>query len=277
LDCTGVLELDDQKATQQALSQNHYYTVGSQYSEEKQLFNFKWSIVSFVISGSAFLACKFLWKMLESNHLTHISSQCRETKSDPEKRNQIASNIVVYIYNCERGQYLMAKYVLANLITLGTMVGLFLWYLNSVDYFNNPFSISEFHKWTNTKIEDRTDVMIKLFPRKLVFRYRSTGPSGTLQDSGILCTAVINYAMENLYASALIFLPILILLQIFSMVFSLLSIILFHVVTRKNQKQIKKLKKLTYGQRLILSLLSKNTDHQLWCAVLDEIENSILI
>ena len=274
MDCSGTLGLDSQHATQAALVQNYYFPVGTKEAHEKQPLSFKWSIVYFVFSGATFLACKFFWKMLESNHLTYLSSKCRDSLSDPDKRDQMATDIVCYINKCERGQYLMVKYIFANLISLGAMVGLLLWYLDSVDYFNHPFSVSEFNMWKFTTIEERTDIMIKLFPRKLVFPYQSSGSSGTLEGSGILCNAVINTVLEQLYAAALLVLTIVTSLQIFSMLLSLLSISFFHITTKRNNQRINGVRNLTYGQRLILALLYKNIDYHLWCAILDRIANT---
>lgn len=274
LDCSATLELDRHAATLAALGQNYYFPVGSKDPNEKQPFTLKWSILSFVFSGSTFAVCKFIWKLFENNHVTHLSSNCRETLSDPEKRVAMATDVVNYLNKCERGQYLMVKYVIANLISLGAMIGVLILYLSSVDFFNNPFSLSEFNKWTQTNVEERTDIMIKLFPRKLVFPYSSTGSSGTLQGSGILCTAVVNHLLEKLYASAILCLCVITSLQIMSMLLSLVTIGLFHITTTRNSKRLLGIRNLTYGQRLLLALLYKNMDYHLWCSVLDTIEEN---
>jgi hypothetical protein len=211
---------------------------------------------------------------MESNHLTFLSSKCQDSLLEPEKRGELATDIVSYINKCERGQYLMVKYVIANLISLGAMIGLLILYMSSVDFFNNPFSLSEFNKWTQTNVEERTDIMIKLFPRKLVFPYSSTGSSGTLQGSGILCTAVVNHLLEKLYASAILCLCVITSLQIMSMLLSIVTIGLFHITTTRNSKRLLGIRNLTYGQRLLLALLYKNMDYHLWCSVLDTIEEN---
>ena len=56
-----------------------------------------------------------------------------------------------------------------------------------------------------------------------------------------------------------------------SVVLSVTTVALFHKTTDKDNKQIKGIKDLTYGQRLIYSLVSKNIDDNLWYAVLSKI------
>lgn len=277
LDCNGILELDSKAATRNALKQNYYLPIGAKDPNDKQPFSFQWSILSFVFSGTSFLCCKFVWKFIESNHLTFLSSKCQDSLLEPEKRGELATDIVSYINKCERGQNLMKKYVIANLISLGVMVGIFIWYLESVDYFSNPFSVNDFNKWTRADMEQRTDIMIKLFPRRLVFPYESTGNSGTLQRSGIVCIAVVNHVLEKLYVSAIIFLTLITSLQVVSILVSFFAITLFHITTKRNNKKIMGLRNFTYGQRLILALLYKNIDAHLWCAVLDVIEDTLPI
>ncbi len=271
LDCFPTLELDATKATNNALGQNFFYKVGPEHPKEKQAFNFKWSIIYFVISGASFLACKFLWRWMEGDHLTRLSKNLLQSRSEPDKRDLLATDIVSYINDCEKGQQLMAMYSIANIISLCTMIGLTYMYFESVDYFNNPFTVNEFYQWTKTQAEQRTDTMIKLFPRLIEFPYESTGPSGTLQKSQIFCTAGINATFEYIYAATLIFMPIVTLVHIFSMILSILSVVLFHLTTDKDNLPIKGIKSLTYGQRLLLNLLAKNIDDNLWYVVLSKI------
>lgn len=273
MDCFPTLELTIEAATTSALSMNTFSTVTTvpRREREEQPFNFKWSILSFVFSGSAILACKWLWTWLEGNHLTYLSERFLKSRSDPEKREQMATDIVTYINDSQTAQHMMAVYVMANIFTLSTMVGLMYWYFDTVDYFHNPFSPAEFYNWTITQAEERTDVMIKLFPRICVFKYHSTGPSGTVQYADIFCTAGINTTLEYIYAATLIVIPIVCLVHFVSVVLSVTTVALFHKTTDKDNKQIKGIKDLTYGQRLIYSLVSKNIDDNLWYAVLSKI------
>ncbi len=111
LDCNGILELDSKAATRNALKQNYYLPIGAKDPNDKQPFSFQWSILSFVFSGTSFLCCKFFWKFMESNHLTFLSSKCQDSLLEPEKRGELATDIVSYLNKCERGQNLMKKYV----------------------------------------------------------------------------------------------------------------------------------------------------------------------
>ena len=132
LDCNGILELDSKAATRNALKQNYYLPIGAKDPNDKQPFSFQWSILSFVGSGSAILACKWLWTWLEGKHLTHLSNRFIKSRSDPEKRDQIATDIVTYVNDCESGKDLMARYVFANFVTITTMFALIYFYYHAI-------------------------------------------------------------------------------------------------------------------------------------------------
>ena len=268
LECFATLELSIEDATNKALTMNTFSTVGTTSARTEQPFDFKWSILSFVGSGSAILACKWLWTWLEGKHLTHLSNRFIKSRSDPEKRDQIATDIVTYVNDCETGKDLMARYVFANFVTVTTMFALIYFYFDTVEYFQHPFSPSEFLNWTKTQAEERTDIMIKLFPRTCVFKYHSSGPSGTEQYADIYCTAGINTTLEYIYAATLIVLPIITSVHVISIILSVATVANFHRTTDKDHQVINNIISLSYGQRLLYSLISKNIDDNLWYAVL---------
>lgn len=290
MDCLDTLGMNPQASTNAALGQSHYYLpykftglshtrYGTQYTKEPANqpmypFSFKWSVFMFLISAISFLGCKFLWKTLESNHQTYMTDAVRGIKSDPEKRKKIASDIIKYLNVCKQGSMLFFKFLFANTITLLVMIALEYWYLEFINYFEHPFSIVDFYNWTHQQAEDRTDFLSKKFPRTLVFPYHRTGPSGTEEHDGILCTSSINRTLEYLYVCSIFFLPILLVLQIFSILFSLYHVIYFHKMTTLEKQLIPNLKSLSYDQRLICILLSKNVDLNLWVEILNILDTT---
>ena len=266
MSCLPAAGMTGEEATVAALMAFQFHLPGPENANDLQPFEFSWAVIMLIVSGLAFMGCTAIWKVFEIKDVSRLSDQSKEAKSDPKKKKQIAVEMINYI--CQFGSFVMFEYVFANIVTLGTMVGLMCWYMASVNYINQPFTIQDFYNWTITQPEDRTDLLNNVFPRSLVFPYKNHGANGSVQNEEILCLSPFNQTLQHMFVAALIFLTSIICLQVISIIFSILIVLIPHPKISDN----KTLRKLGYGQRLLYIILIANIDLELWGIINEKVK-----
>ena len=300
LDCLATHRLDKDQATNAAMGKTQYYlpldklrqmdievyhrlTTKRQMSYEtytqmdgKDLhqFNFVWAIAIFVISGILILSMKYVWRKLESNRLTYLTSNVRGKRIEEEKCAQMAKEMVEYAMQCETGSYYFLKSLIANILMLIVLVSILAFYLHSIDFFYHPFTIQEFFKWTSQDAEERTDRLYKIFPKQMVFPHSMTGPSGTKEFIPITCTSGLNKTLEIAFVISVLILPCLIVLQIATILASLIYVAIFDNTKLVTKKVVRNLRYLSSGQKYLFILAKKNIDLNLWFEILKVLDTN---
>ena len=240
-------------------------------SEELIPFDFKWSIPMFLLSGIGFMACRLFWRFLESNHVTYITDGCRGIRVEGKRRPVIVAEIVNYILTCETYTNLFIKFFISNIFTLAVIAALLIWYLDVLDYFNNPFNIEDAYTWVNMESLDRKDQIYKVFPRTLAFELQNIGSSGSIEKRFVFCVSTINRSLEHMYIIAVLLLPTLLILQLINFILILLAIFFFK---RTSTIESKNMANFSMSQRLRLLLVSKNVDLIMWNEIMEKINDS---
>jgi hypothetical protein len=230
---------------------------------------YQWVPFVLFFQGILFYLPHYLWKTFEDRKLDKITNGLRGRTLSLDERKDQCDILVKYVQETfHMHNFYAFKYFLCDILNFVNVIGqmyminaflggVFLAYGTDVLY------------WNEAEPEDRTDPMIRVFPRVTKCQFHKYGPSGTIQRHDIMCVLALNIINEKIYVMLWFWYIILAVLTSLYLLYVLAVISvpsMRRVMVERNAKHDIKdrmdvlLKKAQMGDWFIIFLLSKNLD-----------------
>lgn len=160
---------------------------------------YQWVCFVLFLQGTMFYIPHYIWKIWEGGRLKALAGDLKSPILDEDyrkKKQDILTNY--FVSNFHSHNMYFAQFMLCEMLNLANVIGQI--------YFTDRFLGGEFTtygakviRFTETNQENRTDPMIRVFPRvtKCIFHY--FGSSGDVQLVDTLCVLPINIINEKIY------------------------------------------------------------------------------
>lgn len=229
-------------------------------------------LVQFVLCAASYK----LWIILEDNHIYYLTYNLRGERIDSEDLDKIVRPIILYFKNFEQNVNYFGRYLFASLVTVFTAVAQAAYYLYHLNWIpfgeaKNIYSASDVLSWIRQEDSERTDTLIKVFPRRVGCDMRLYGPSGTQQFQDFLCDISINNASEKIHLIGLLVLTILAIALILNFIYTFINLTCLIYGGPENSRYRKAFLPLNIDQRLLLLLMHKNVGVNVKNRVLEEL------
>lgn len=260
-----------------------YPGVAPHSSDEKdKVYHAYYQWVPFVLflQGVMFYAPHFIWKIFEDKKLDRITTGLRGKTFDKEERRDACEKLVKYIWETKgRHNAYAIKYYFCDFLNFVNVIGQ-MYFVNK--FLGGVFMTygTEVFSWVNMDDNNRTDPMIKVFPRLTKCTFYNYGSSGTLQAHDALCVLALNIINEKIYITLWLWFIVLAVLTSMYLVYILAIITLPSlrkaVVVRKalgdaKDKTYHLIDKAEFGDWFLLFLIHRNMDTVMYNMFIEEL------
>jgi len=231
--------------------------------------------------GMMFIFCSSLWVIWEKgivcSFTSDIQNKClptqipeNEANKPQDTRKERLEYTAKFLLDYEHMEWYFTKYMLANFITLLTIVAQLAYLhwimdvsvLNFGQYFqlfNNMLTLQD------VRVYNERDTAVLRFPKFFYCLQEYYGTSGTKQKFEINCNCENNNWIELFLIINIYVFMFLALLWLINLVQTLIAILLFpYFNAGPTVKMATTMKDLSYSKRLLALLLSQNVDPMLW-------------
>jgi hypothetical protein len=230
---------------------------------------YQWVPFVLFFQGILFYLPHYLWKTLEDRRLDKITKGLRGRTLTMEERKGQLEILVKYVRDTfHMHNFYAFKYFLCDLLNFVNVIaqmymlnaflgGVFMAYGTDVLY------------WSETDSEQRTDPMVRVFPRVTKCTFHKFGPSGTLERHDAMCVLALNIINEKIYVMMWFWFIILAVVTSLYLIYVLAVISvpgMRKVMVERNAKHDVKermdvlMKRAQMGDWFVIFLLSKNLD-----------------
>ncbi|XP_063227620.1 innexin inx3-like [Bacillus rossius redtenbacheri] len=169
--------------------------------EDEQTFHtyYQWVPFALLFQGILFYLPHWLWKSMEQKRIEVISKGLRGVLVDPNRSHDSVERLADYlVQTVNSNTHYGVGYMLCELLNLVNVIGnIFL-----IDKFLGGVFLSygtEVISFANMEQFNRTDPMIRIFPRITKCAFHSYGSSGSIQTHDLMCVMAINVINEKIY------------------------------------------------------------------------------
>jgi hypothetical protein len=256
--------------------------LGPETGEETVHAYYQWVPFVLFLQGVMFYIPHYLWKAFEHKKIDKITSGVRGKTlvNKLEERRDCLEDLISYLWETKGTHDLYAfKYLFCDLLNVVNVVGQI--------YFINFFLGGVFMTYGTEVIDfmnmddaNRTDPMMKVFPRVTKCTFHHYGPSGTVNKKDALCILGLNIINEKIYVTLWFWLVILACLtaMYFIYVVAIVAVPALRnsMVTRKaglaNRQQAYDLaNNAAIGDWFMIFLVSRNMDSTMYNLFITEI------
>lgn len=237
--------------------------------EKKYHAYYQWVPFVLFFQGLMFYLPHYIWKTLEDRRLDKITKGLRgRTLNVDERKDQCEILVKYFKETFHTHNFYAFKYFLCDILNFVNVIGQ-MYMINA--FLGGVFMAygTDVLYWNEAEPEERTDPMIRVFPRITKCEFYKYGPSGTIQRHDIMCVLALNIINEKIYIFLWFWYIILAVLTSLYMLY-VLSVIAMpgmrrFMVERNAKHDIKErmdvlMKKAQMGDWFVIFLLSKNLD-----------------
>lgn len=253
---------------------------------ERRIYHKYYQWVGFVLflQGVLFYTPRYLWKVWEAGRMKSIVMGLSSPIMNTEERDENRALLVEYLkVNMNKHCFYASKFVLAEALNLLNVVGQ-IYVMN--DFLGGAFTTYgvDVARFSALDQENRSDPMIRVFPRMTKCIFHRFGSSGDIQKYDALCLLPLNVFNEKIY----IFLWFWFLyLAIVSSVVLLYRVVLFvspavrYIVLRSRSRISNRtafaevMSQTQFGDWFVLNLLCKNMDSVHYGDVIEELAKQL--
>lgn len=230
---------------------------------------YQWVCFTLFLQAILFYLPRYMWKFFDNGKVKSLVMGLNCCVLKPEDRSLCKILLVEYLkthINSHTGH--IVWFTILEIYNLANVVGQ-IYLMNEL--FGGDFSTYgiDVIKFTNMDQENRTDPMIKVFPRMTKCTFHRFGSSGGIQRHDALCILPINILNEKLYVFLWFWFIILAVLSTLVLIFRFVTImwpasrtyllrLRCSVVDKKDLHVV--MKHITLGDWFLIYLLSKNID-----------------
>ncbi|GIY06777.1 innexin inx2 [Caerostris extrusa] len=160
---------------------------------------YQWVCFVLLLQAAFILCPRLVWRSWEAGRLKHLLQQLNKPVLGHCERKQCCENLVRYFRaNMTNHSAYAFKYLLCEMMNFVNVIG----QICFVDYFlGGEFSTYGVHvlHFTVGAQENRTDPMVRVFPRLTKCLFHRYGPSGDVQKYDSLCLLPLNIVNEKIY------------------------------------------------------------------------------
>ncbi|XP_060848469.1 innexin inx2-like [Rhopalosiphum padi] len=225
---------------------------------------YQWVCFVLFFQAMFFYAPRYLWKLWEAGRMRSLIMDLNcSIVFDPEHKELL---INYFVKNLHLQNFYAIRFFLCEFLNLCNIL--------LQMYFINYFLEGEFKMYgyniltmNETKPEDRTDVMNRIFPIVTKCTFNKFGPTGTIQKFDGMCVLPLNVLNEKIFAFLWFWFWFIAIISVLSIVYRTLTIVnpvlrLILLRLKTNNSSYKELKSLTQkfwiGDWFVLYQLSKN-------------------
>ncbi|GFY48761.1 innexin inx2 [Trichonephila inaurata madagascariensis] len=230
---------------------------------------YQWVCFVLLLQAAMFYLPRLVWRTWEGGRLKNLLQQLNKPVLDHCQKKQCCDHLVRYFRTNMRHHSSYAyKYLLCELMNLVNVIG----QIYFVDYFLGgeftTYGVDVLH-FTVGAQENRTDPMVRVFPRLTKCLFHRFGPSGDVQKYDSLCLLPLNIVNEKIYILLWFWLIILSVCSAISILYKVLLLssrtaryYALHSIARLTPKDhLKKIvRKTSYGDWFVFFLLAQNMD-----------------
>jgi len=185
--------------------------LGPETGEETVHAYYQWVPFVLFLQGVMFYIPHYLWKAFEHKKIDKITSGVRgkTLANNADSRRDSLEDLINYLWETKGTHNMYAfKYLFCDLLNVVNVIGQI--------YFINFFLGGVFMTYGTEVIDfmnmddaNRTDPMMKVFPRVTKCTFHHYGPSGTVNKKDALCILGLNIINEKIYVTLWFWLVIL--------------------------------------------------------------------
>ena len=226
------------------------------------------------------IASKKFWILMEGKHILYVTFGCRGERIESEKLAACVKDILLYLKHFSKHCNYWGRYRLSSILTVLVALGQVVFYLYQLDLCfpfystanNNTISPSDVYKWILQPDYERTDPLIKYFPRKVGCDLEYWGPSGTKKFTDLICVVAFNDANEKIHIIGFLLQISLALAITLNFVYTWIAIAtLSSTWCTSDTKYAKAYKDLNNDQLFFLLLIRKNVGVNVFEKILEEL------
>ncbi|CAM1299206.1 Inx2 (predicted) [Pycnogonum litorale] len=241
-------------------------------SDDEKVYHayYQWVTIALFLQAVLFYIPHYLWKSWEGQKMRALVLGLDNPVLDDEEKEKRKELLTRYLYSNMRNQNLyFVKFFVCEIVNAVNVLSQ-IWLVDAFlegEFTTYGIKVIEFAKMNQ---EDRTDPMIRIFPRVTKCTFHKFGPSGDIQRHDALCVLTINVINEKVYVFLWFWFVILAILSISSVVYRLLLIIspdLRRFVLRTCYGLVSRRRRIDVvsdeggvGDWFVLNLLGKNLD-----------------
>lgn len=255
--------------------------LGNEHQEKSYHSYYQWVPFVLFAQGILFYLPHWIWKTWEEGKIRMISDGMRGALvGNKDDRAHRVSRLVQYVIESLHlhNTYAFGYFLCEGLNFINVMVNIFM----TDKFLGGTFLTygSEVINFSNMNQENRTDPMIKVFPRITKCSFHKYGASGSIQEHDAMCVLALNILNEKIYIFLWFWFIILAVLSGLALVYSTAVVLLpttretilrrrFRFGTPQGVDAI--IRKTQVGDFLLLHLLGQNMNLMVFGEILDEL------
>ncbi|CAL1291426.1 unnamed protein product [Larinioides sclopetarius] len=231
---------------------------------------YQWVCFVLLLQAALFYIPRFTWRSWEGGRLKHLlQQQLNKPVLGHCERKQCCEQLVRYFRaNMRHHSSYAFKYLICEVMNLANVIG----QIYFVDYFLGgeftTYGIEVLH-FTVRPQENRTDPMVRIFPRLTKCLFHRYGPSGDVMKYDSLCLLPLNIVNEKIYVLLWFWFIILAVCSAISILYKVLLIssrtarfyALRSIARLTPKDHIERIvRKTSYGDWFVFFLLAKNME-----------------
>lgn len=230
---------------------------------------YQWVCFVLLFQAALFYFPRLVWRAWEGGRIKHLLQKLNSPVLACAEKKTCCDQLVRYFRcNMRHHSTYAYKYLLCELMNLVNVIG----QIYFVDYFLGgeftTYGVDVVHFATGNQ-ENRTDPMVRIFPRLTKCIFHRFGPSGDVQKYDSLCLLPLNIVNEKIYILLWFWFIILAVCSVISILYKIVLLssrtaryYALHSMARLTpKKELQKIvSKTTYGDWFVFFLLSKNME-----------------
>ncbi len=234
---------------------------------------YQWVPFVLFLQGMLFYTPHYIWKIFEDRKMDKITNGLRGRTLSLDERKDKCETLVKYIKETfHLHNFYAFKYFLCDILNFVNVIGQ-MYLINT--FLGGVFMAygTDVLYWNENEFEERSDPMVRVFPRVTKCHFHKYGPSGTIEKHDSMCILALNIINEKIYIFLWFWYIILAVMTSLYMLYVLAAISVpsmrRHMIERNAKHDINEhtnvlMKRAQMGDWFVIFLLSKNLDSVLF-------------